>query len=212
MRWNHPQRGLINPGDFIHLAEETGLILSIGEFVLREACRQVKAWRQNYPGLWVAVNLSARQFQDPNLLPVIEKILEETGCPGEGLHFEITESVAMKDFGYSSKIMDYLNTIGIQISLDDFGIGYSSLSYLSRFPIKILKIDSSFVKEIFEKQNNKAIITAIISMCHALNLEVIAEGVESEEQINFLESIGCDKIQGFLFSSALPAGEFDKWF
>ena len=211
VRWNHPQRGLTNPSEFIHIAEDTGLILSIGEFVLREACRQVVAWRrQGYPDLWVSVNLSARQFQDQNLPPTIEKILSETGCPGDGLHIEITESVAMKDFSYSSKILNYLSGLGIQISLDDFGIAYSSLSYLSRFPIKILKIDRWFIMELLEKQNNEAIIIAIVSMSHALNLEVIAEGVETERQIHFLQSIGCDKIQGHVFSSALTAEGFEN--
>jgi diguanylate cyclase (GGDEF)-like protein len=211
VRWRHPQRGLIRPIKFIAVAEETGLILPIGNYVLREACRQVKAWREgNHPGLWVSVNLSGRQFQDQDLLDSIEGILKETGLSGDGLQLEITESVAMKDFSHSTRVLNSLDQLGVQIALDDFGNGYSSLGYLNRFPIKILKIDRSFITDIGLNPNSEAITTAIISMSHALNLGVVAEGVETEEQLAFLQSISCDNIQGFLFSPPIPADEFEK--
>lgn len=211
VRWNHPQRGLIIPNEFIHVAEETGLILQLGEFVLREACTQAKAWRESkHSNLCVSVNLSARQFQDQNLIKTIRKILAETGLSGNSLQLEITESVAMKDFSHSARVLNGLEQMGIQISLDDFGIGYSSLSYLNRFPIKILKIDRSFIKDIEENQSSKAITTAIISMSHALNLDVIAEGVETEKQLDILRLISCNKIQGYLFSRAVPADQLEK--
>jgi diguanylate cyclase (GGDEF)-like protein len=211
VRWQHPQRGIITPDDFIHVAEETGLIIPIGEYVMREACKQVKIWRENkQPDLRISVNLSGRQFEDQNLLSTIKEILSDTGLPGKGLHLEITESVAMKDFSSSIKLMHSLEEMGIQISFDDFGIGHSSLGYLNRFPIKVLKIDRSFIKDIQENQSSEALYAAIISMGHALNLEVIAEGVETESQLAFLQSISCDKIQGFLISRAVPAEELEK--
>ena len=211
VRWNHPQRGIIYPADFIHVAEETGLILPIGKYVLEQACAQVKAWRESkHRDLWVSVNLSGRQFQDQNLLNLIQQNLNGIGLSGDGLHLEITESVAMKDISHSARVLNNLDQLGVKISLDDFGNGYSSLGYLNRFPIKILKIDPSFIKDIEESRNSEAIITAIISLSHALNLEVVAEGVETEKQLAFLESISCDKIQGYLVSHPLPAKELEK--
>jgi diguanylate cyclase (GGDEF)-like protein len=211
VRWIHPQRGICLPAEFIHVAEETGLILPIGEYVLQKACSQIKSWRESKnPDLWVSVNLSGRQFQDNNLVNAISQILAETGLPGEGLQLEITESVAMKDIAYSIRVLNDLNQLGIQISLDDFGNGYSSLGYLNRFPVKVLKIDRTFIQDIVGNRNNEAICTAIISMGHTLNMEVIAEGVETEKQLIFLESVACNKVQGYLFSRPLPPDELDK--
>jgi EAL domain-containing protein (putative c-di-GMP-specific phosphodiesterase class I) len=211
VRWLHPQRGIINPVEFIHVAEETGLILPMGEYVLREACKQVKTWRESrHPGLMVSVNLSGRQFQVQQLANTIKQILDETGFTGDGLQLEITESVAMKDLNYSAMTFTDLDRMGIQISLDDFGNGYSSLGYLNRFPIKILKIDRAFIKDIEKKQNNQTITKAIISMSHALGLDVVAEGVETEEQLAFLQTIFCDKVQGFLISRPLPAEQLES--
>jgi len=211
LRWQHPRRGIILPEEFIHVAEETGLILQIGEFVLHEACSQVKAWRiGKHAGLWVSVNLSGRQFRDPNLFKLIKKSLAERGLPGDSLQLEITESVAMKDLSYSTSVLKNLDRLGISISLDDFGNGYSSLGYLNRFPIKILKIDRSFIKDIGRSQNSEAIASAIISMGHALNMEVVAEGVETERQLAGLRSISCDRIQGHLFSCAKPASQLEN--
>jgi diguanylate cyclase (GGDEF)-like protein len=211
VRWNHPQRGILDPIEFIHIAEETGLILPVGEFVLREACRQLQAWRAQKPsGLWVSVNLSARQFEDQNLLKTIERVLAESGLPGDSLQLEITESVAMKDFAYSARVLNDLSRLGIQIALDDFGNGYSSLGYLNRFPIKIIKIDHSFIKDIERNSSSAAIITAIVSMSHTLGMEVVAEGVETEAQLAFLQSISCNKIQGNLICRAGPAEQIDQ--
>jgi diguanylate cyclase (GGDEF)-like protein/PAS domain S-box-containing protein len=208
IRWKHPQRGIVPPMEFIGVAEDSGLILQIGEYVLRESCRQVKIWRESgFPNLWVSVNISGRQFQDKNLLKIIENILRETGVPGDALRLELTETVAMKDIEYSVRILRELDKLGIHLSLDDFGNGYSSLGYLKRFPLKVLKIDRSFIQDIEFNKNSEAITSAIISMGHTLNLEVVAEGVETEEQLAFLNARLCNEVQGFLFSRPVPAEE-----
>jgi diguanylate cyclase (GGDEF)-like protein len=208
IRWMHPQRGIVAPLDFIPVAEETGLIIPIGEFVLRTACLQAKAWRAaGLSELWVSVNLSTRQFQDQNLVQKIESILLETGLPSNGLRLEITESVAMQDLAYGIRVLKDLNKLGVHVSLDDFGNGYSSLNYLKQFPLKVLKIDQSFVQDIMVNKNSNAITMAIIAMARSLGLEVVAEGVEKEEQLAFLKSKFCDEVQGFLFSEPLPASE-----
>jgi EAL domain-containing protein (putative c-di-GMP-specific phosphodiesterase class I) len=211
VRWNHPKRGIVPPAEFITVAEESGLIIQIGEYVLQEACRQAKVWREaGYPNFWVSVNLSARQFQDTNLLNTVEQILGETGLPGNCLRLEVTETVAMKDIEYSVKILKELGRLGIHLSLDDFGNGYSSLGYLKRFPLKSLKIDRSFIRDLVIDSSSEAITAAIISLGHTLNLEVVAEGVETEEQLAFLKSQICDEIQGFLFSRPMPGNELSQ--
>jgi diguanylate cyclase (GGDEF)-like protein/PAS domain S-box-containing protein len=208
IRWKHPKRGIVSPAEFIGVAEDSGLILQIGEYVLREACRQIKIWREaGFPNLWVSVNISGRQFQDKNLLNIIEHILRETGVAGEALRLEVTETVAMKDIEHSVRILMELDKLGIHLSLDDFGNGYSSLGYLKRFPLKVLKIDRSFIQDIEVNKNSEAITSAIISMGHTLNLEVVAEGVETEEQLSFLNARLCNEVQGFLFSKPVPAEE-----
>lgn len=208
IRWKHPKRGIVPPMEFIGVAEDSGLILQIGEYVLREACKQVKIWREaGFPNLWVSVNISGRQFQDKNLLKIVENILKATGIPGEALRLEVTETVAMKDIEYSVRILKELDRLGIHLSLDDFGNGYSSLGYLKRFPLKVLKIDRSFIQDIEVNKNSEAITSAIISMGHTLNLEVVAEGVETEEQLAFLNARLCNEVQGFLFSRPVPAEE-----
>lgn len=208
VRWMHPERGIIPPLDFIPQAEEIGLIIPIGEFVLRTACTQTKIWHDNgFSWLWVSVNLSARQFQDQNLVRKISQILLESGLPAECLRLEITESVAMQDITYGIKVLKELRELGVQVSLDDFGNGYSSLSYLKRFSINILKIDQSFIQDILVNKNSESITIAIIEMARSLGLEVVAEGVEKEEQLAFLRSKFCDDVQGFLFSKPLPLAE-----
>jgi len=210
VRWEHPKRGILPPKDFIGVAEETGHILPIGEYVLRTACLQTKAWRElGAHNFWVSVNLSARQFQDANLVDKVVKILSETGLPNDGLRLEITESIAVRDIKYTTKIMKKFDALGIKTSLDDFGTGYSSLSYLKQFPLKILKIDQSFVQDILNKKN-ASLITAIISMARSLGLEVVAEGVEKDEQLTFLRSQLCDNVQGFLLSHPISASELTK--
>ncbi len=211
LRWNHPQRGMVLPNDFIPIAEETGLILQIGEYVLHQACAQAKIWRDNgYSKLWISVNLSGRQFQDKTLVKMVKRVLNETGLPSDGLRLEVTESVAMRDLDYSISVLNDLNKLGVNISLDDFGKGYSSLSYLKQFPLKVLKIDRSFIQDNDTNKSGEAITSAIIFMGQTLNMEVIAEGVETEDQLNFLKSQFCDEVQGFLFSRPRPADELTK--
>jgi len=210
IRWNNPELGLLSPDEFIPVAEDCGLIFPIGEWVLRTACAQMKQWhRAGHGDLHVAVNLSARQFQQHDLTSMIERILEETGLPASSLDIEITESTAMHNAEMSLAIMTRLKQMGIRLSIDDFGTGYSSLSYLKKFPIDTVKIDQNFVRDLTASPNDGAIISAVISMARALNLRVVAEGVETEEQLEFLRRQHCETIQGFLYSHPLPAEEFE---
>jgi diguanylate cyclase (GGDEF)-like protein/PAS domain S-box-containing protein len=209
VRWNHPESGLIQPEDFIPVAEETQLIVPIGAWVLRTACTQMKLWHDSgHPWLRVAVNLSPRQFQDTELVGTVERILAETGFPAPLLDLEITESTAMQNAEFSLSILNRLKEMGIRISIDDFGTGYSSLSYLKRFPIDTVKIDQDFVRDL--TSNDAAIISAVISMARALNLRVIAEGVETEEQLAFLRREQCSEMQGFLYSQPLTVAGFEQ--
>jgi diguanylate cyclase (GGDEF)-like protein/PAS domain S-box-containing protein len=211
VRWMHPQRGILAPGEFIQVAEDTGLIVPIGEYVLRTACQQAKAWRDaGYSTFWVSVNISARQFRNKDLIEMIARILEETGLPSGGLRLEITESVAVQNTEYTIKIMNELDAMGVYTSLDDFGTGYSSLSYLKQFPLRVLKVDQSFIQDIQHSPKNEALIKAIIGMARSLGLEVVGEGVEKAEQLQFLRTQMCDQVQGFLFSRPIPAEELGK--
>ncbi len=212
LRWKHPELGLISPSKFIPLAEETGLIVPIGEWVLRTACTQTKYW-QNLLGLSslsIAVNLSARQFQQPNLVELIKQILTETQLQPECLELEITETIAMQNIELTIDILNQLNQMGVSISIDDFGTGYCSLSYLKNFPIHTLKIDRSFVRDLTTNTQDAAITTAIIALAHGLNLAVVAEGVETEEQRNVLKLMKCELMQGYLFSCAVSAEDATK--
>lgn len=211
IRWKHPQKGILSPQEFIQVAEDTGLIVPLGEFVLRTACAQANDWRNSgYPDFWVSVNISARQFRDKNLIEMIASILKETGLPSDGLRLEITESVAVQNREYTIQILQELNAMGVYTSLDDFGTGYSSLSYLKQFPLKVLKVDQSFVQDIEASPKTQALIKAIIGMARSLELEVIGEGVEKVEQLDFLRGQSCDQVQGFLLSRPLPASEITK--
>jgi EAL domain-containing protein (putative c-di-GMP-specific phosphodiesterase class I) len=211
LRWNHPTRGLVTPKDFMTLAEETGLIVTIGKWVLETACQQMKQWRDDgHLDMRVAVNVSIRQFQDQSLRDIIHKILIETGLPGECLQIEITESAAMRDFDLITQTIHELSRMGVQISIDDFGTSYSSLGYLKRFPVTGIKIDQTFIHDLMEDIDDAAITTAIIAIGHILNLNVVAEGVETEKQLNFLLSQSCDEIQGFLLDHPMPAGEITE--
>lgn len=213
LRWLHPQRGTVFPLEFIHVAEETGYIVPIGHYVLHSACKQVKAWRDaGNPKLWVAVNISGRQFQDDNLVQMVSQVLEETGLESDGLRLEVTESVAMRDLEYTIRVLNELDKLGVYASLDDFGTGYSSLSYLKRFPLKVLKIDQSFIQDILVNKNSKAITMAVIAMARSLNLEVVAEGVEKVEQMDFLRNLVCDHVQGFFLSHPLSAADLSAVF
>ena len=208
LRWKHPQLGLVSPAEFIPLAEETGLIIPIGEWVLRSACLQNREWlEQGVPRMRVAVNLSGFQFQQKNLLDMITSVLAETGLEAELLELEITESVIMQNPDFAVSVLNSLKEIGIHISIDDFGTGYSSLAHLKRFSVNTLKIDKSFVRDVEVNSADAAITTAIIAMGNSLNLKVIAEGVETEGQFSFLSENRCDEVQGFLFSTPMPASE-----
>jgi diguanylate cyclase (GGDEF)-like protein/PAS domain S-box-containing protein len=204
VRWLHPKRGLVSPAEFIPLAEETGIIIPLGEWVLRTACGQNKAWQDaGFPPMRVAVNLSAYQFNQANIVQIVADILQETGLHPAYLELEITESVAMQNAKQVIGTLEELKKLGIQVSIDDFGTGYSSLSYLRSFPIDRLKIDRSFVNDITSTHGETTIAASIIAMAQSLNLEVIAEGVETEVQFEFLKNKGCHEMQGYFFSKPL---------
>jgi len=210
LRWNHPDRGLILPADFVPLAEETGLIVSIGEWVLNSACAQAQSWTERgHDPIRVMVNISARQFQERNLGDVIDRALLAADLPADLLELEITESVVMRDTEDTIRSLKSLKAKGLRLSVDDFGTGYSSLGYLKLFPIDTLKIDRSFVRDISVDAFDEAIAAAIVGLARSLHLRVIAEGVETPTQLAFLRRVGCDEMQGHLFSSAVPADEFE---
>jgi len=214
LRWDHPERGRVSPGDFIHVAEETGLIGAIGEWVLWEACRQVQAWQQLMPAgsppLPVSVNLSARQFADPRLVDMVATTLAITGLPACALRLEITESVLMDRAETSIRLMDRLKALGVQIQVDDFGTGYSSLGYLHRFPIDALKVDASFVSQLEVDPENREIVKTIVALAKNLRMGVVAEGVESAGQQAFLRRLGCETMQGFLFAGPLEPEQIEQ--
>ncbi len=204
LRWKHPSRGLVSPVDFIQLAEDTGLILRIGEQALRDAC----AWAHKIgvdKRMPVAVNISARQFNDPKLVEMVARTLEETGLPADMLELEITESTVMRQTDATLAVLKKLKDLGVSLAIDDFGTGYSSLAYLKRFPVDKLKIDKSFITDVPKSRDHNAIVTAIIGLAHALSLRVVAEGVETEAQLEFLQGAGCDLIQGYLAGEPIDA-------
>ncbi|GGA87762.1 GGDEF and EAL domain-containing protein [Ornithinibacillus halotolerans] len=210
LRWKHPEKGYISPAEFIPLAEKTGLIIEIGDWVLLEACRQNKEWQERgLKPLTVSVNLSARQFYQPNLVEKIKNVLQKTGLQARFLELEITESMAMSNEEEILKTLYELRSLGVLVSIDDFGTGYSSFKYLSVFPVTKLKIDKMFLDDM--QKENRAIVKSIIHMSHSLNLKVIAEGVETDEQLAFLTREQCDEMQGFLFSKPLPADRLLKF-
>ena len=210
LRWMHPVHGVIPPAKFIPIAEECGLIGAIGVWVMREACRQARAWQlEGLPSMRVAVNLSASQFRQSNIVTMIRDALDAAGLEARFLEVELTESVVMTDPEGSIAILEKLSTMGVLVSVDDFGTGYSSMSYLRRFPIDKLKIDRAFINEVMSRPEDASIVRAIVSLAHSLQLKVVAEGVESTEQVDFLKHLGCDQYQGFHFSPALPAPQFE---
>jgi EAL domain-containing protein (putative c-di-GMP-specific phosphodiesterase class I) len=210
VRWNHPEWGLVRPARFIPLAEETGLIVPLGEWVLREACRQAREWMDHglKPGV-VSVNLSARQFRQEGLVRAVSRVLEETRLDPALLEFELTESMVMHNVETAIATLQGLKSLGVALSVDDFGTGYSSLSYLRQLPVDTLKIDRSFVRDIGAGENpdDGVIAQAIISLGHSLRLKVIAEGVETDAQLRFLRQHDCDEVQGFYFGEPVPPEE-----
>ena len=211
VRWEHPELGLIGPMQFIPYAEESGLIVHLGKWILREACRQNEAWqRSGYPHLRVAVNVSGRQFRQHDFVNVVSSILAETGMAADALELELTETVFMQEAEHTKAVFERLRKMDVQVAIDDFGIGYSNLSYLKRFGVDRLKIDQSFVRDITTDRNNAAIVNAIMAMARSLQIEVTAEGVETEQQLHYLREQGCSEGQGFLFSHPLPAAELEQ--
>jgi EAL domain-containing protein (putative c-di-GMP-specific phosphodiesterase class I) len=212
LRWQHPELGLVSPTEFIPIAEVSGLILSIGEWVLRTSLHQLKTWIDNgMAPITLAVNLSAVQFRHPHLPALVTQILDEVQLAPHHLELELTESAAMSDPLKAVAVMDDLHARGIRMSIDDFGTGYSSLSYLKRFQAYKLKIDQAFVRDITDDPDDKAIVSAIISMASSLDMQTIAEGVETEGQLEFLRQQGCDQMQGYYFSKPLPKDAFEAF-
>jgi EAL domain-containing protein (putative c-di-GMP-specific phosphodiesterase class I) len=212
LRWQHPELGMVSPAEFIPIAESSGQILQIGEWVLRTAVHQMKSWMDTGLGpMIIAVNLSAVQFRHPNLPELVTQILDAAKLPPQFLELELTEGVAMDDPLGAIAVMIDLHERGIRLSIDDFGTGYSSLSYLKRFKVYKLKIDQSFVRDITDDPEDKAIVSAIISLAGSLGLQTIAEGVETEGQLAFLREQGCNEMQGYHFSKPLPAEQFEAF-
>lgn len=212
VRWRHPERGLISPGDFIPLAEETGLIIPLGEWVFQQAARQVTHWRKNgLPNLVVSVNISALQFRKENFVDRIQAILAEEHAESHSLELELTESILMHDMQASIQTLNYLREIGFRIAIDDFGTGFSSLNYLRRLPVNVLKIDQSFVREMLAERASLAIVESIITLAHSLGKETIAEGVETQAELDVLTERGCRLMQGYFFAKPLPVPAFEAW-
>lgn len=210
VRWNHPVKGLIMPDEFIELAEETGVIAELGHWVLLEACKQLKQWQDmGYSDITIAVNLSARQFKDTKVVETVQAVIKETGINPEDLELEITESIALDDIAYSVDTIQRLKEIGIKFSLDDFGTGYSSMNYLKHLPVNNLKLDKNFMASIVENSSDKAIVSAIITLAKSLDLNVIAEGVENNEQVAFLKEAKINKVQGYLYSGPVSKRDAD---
>lgn len=205
MRWRHPAKGIISPAEFIPVAEESSLILALGEWGLREACHQVKIWQEQGAGeLPMAVNLSAKQFQDERLLPLVCEVLAENNIPPESLELEITESALMEEPDKAVQLIKDIRYLGVRIAIDDFGTGYSSLAYLKSFPVNTLKIDQVFIRDIVRDRNDAAIVTSVLSMAESMGLKVVAEGVETEGQLDVLKKMGCEEVQGYYFTKPLP--------
>jgi EAL domain-containing protein (putative c-di-GMP-specific phosphodiesterase class I) len=212
LRWEHPEFGMVSPAEFVPLLEETRLIDPVGEWVLESACRQGQIWREQFDlPLRMAVNLSAREFSDPRLLRRLSRILDQTGFDRYLLELELTESTIMRDDRHSVRVFNALWDMEVRIAVDDFGTGYSSLSYLKRFPIDTLKIDRGFIRDIGTDPDDAAIVRAIIAMASSLNLHVVAEGVETDEQRDFLHAEGCHLVQGYLCHRPAPADEVARF-
>jgi EAL domain-containing protein (putative c-di-GMP-specific phosphodiesterase class I) len=211
IRWSHPERGLVSPDDFIPLAEDSGSIVSIGTWVLRTACDQLKSWQAHAitRHLTLAVNVSAKQFHQPDFVSQVTRIIQESGARPAQLKLELTESMLLEDVDSIIAKMNELKLLGVHFSMDDFGTGYSSLQYIKRLPLDQLKIDQSFVRDINADANSTAIVKTVVAMSQALGLEVIAEGVETEEQKTFLDKNGCHTFQGYLFGKPVPVDQFE---
>ncbi len=210
LRWQHPEQGLISPAKFLPIAEEIGLIVPIGEWILHSACQQMALWQTQISTasqLKMSVNLSAKQLQDPNFLGAVKRVLTQTGLEGKSLQLELTESMLMENLKALTTLLWQLKEEGIELSIDDFGTGYSSLSYLHRLPIDNLKIDRSFIKSIGKEKDGRNIVATIINLAHQMEMTTIAEGIESPKQLDRLQFLGCEKVQGYLFSRPVPSDQ-----
>jgi EAL domain-containing protein (putative c-di-GMP-specific phosphodiesterase class I) len=213
LRWKHPQQGLVPPGEFIPVAEETGLIKPIGLWVLQESCRQMREWQEKHPNaknMRIAVNISGHQLAQPDLVEQVRRTVASTGIDPRTLAVEITESALVRDMSMGAAVLQQLRELAIQLNIDDFGTGYSSLSYLQNLPVDTLKIDRSFIKSIKQDGGRSEIVQAIISLAHNLKMKVVAEGVETREQLDTLTALRCNGAQGFLFARPVPAEEAEK--
>jgi EAL domain-containing protein (putative c-di-GMP-specific phosphodiesterase class I) len=209
LRWEHPEDGFISPQDFIPVAEESGLIMEIGQWILTQACKEAASWkREGLPFQHIAVNISGVQVQHAEFARSVKEILDSSGLPAESLELEVTESFLMEDAEASARLLVELRQLGISIAIDDFGTGYSSLAYLTRFPVNKLKIDRSFIGRVCSDAHNAEISRAVITLGHALNMQVVAEGIELEQQLDFLKNEGCDEGQGYLIAKPMPHDEF----
>ena len=212
VRWNHPTRGLIFPDEFIHVAESTGMIIDMGNWIIEESIAQIKEWnRIGFSNLKIAINLSPRQFQNKELVPFIEMMMKKYQVDASQLEFEITETMSMNNINTTMRILNELKSIGVSIAIDDFGTGYSSLAYLKKFPINTLKIDMAFVLDMVEDEGDRVIVQTIISMAHSLGFRTVAEGVETQAHVDLLKNMDCDELQGYHYSKAIPKDDFTKY-
>jgi len=212
VRWQHPERGLLPPGEFISFAEQRGLISSLDRWVMRAACKQLRAWREaGLPPVVVSVNMSAIEFNQSNLLSEVQQVLSDTGIDPQWLEIELTETTLMKQSEHVLGVLESLQSLGVRLAVDDFGTGYSSLAYLKRYPLDKLKIDRTFIKDTPEDNDDVSLVTAIIQMARSLNLRTVAEGVETKEQWNLLKRMGCDLIQGYYLSRPMAAEDALRW-
>jgi EAL domain-containing protein (putative c-di-GMP-specific phosphodiesterase class I) len=212
IRWRHFERGIVSPATFVPVAEDTGLVVPMGRWVLREACRQALAWQScaaNGKPFTISVNLSVREFAQPDLVKAIATILEDTGLPAKALHIEITESAVIGQKHPAIDTVEQLRALGVGIHLDDFGTGYSALSYLHRLPLDAVKVDRAFISSIDQEERPLHVVKAIVSLAHAIGLEVVAEGVTNQRQLDLLRTMGCDQAQGFIFSRPCNSEELD---
>jgi EAL domain-containing protein (putative c-di-GMP-specific phosphodiesterase class I) len=208
MRWRHPTRGAVSPAEFIPVAEQSGVIMELGAIALRQACQDAMTWRSP---VRVAVNLSPVQFRDPKLVALVAEILDQSGLPASRLKLEITETVLLEDNATNLEVLHQLKELGVLIVLDDFGTGYSSLGYLQRFPFDKLKINQSFVRPLIERPESQAIVRSILHLARALGIDTTAEGVETQEQLQWLVREGCGQIQGYMLGRPMPAGDVNRF-
>ena len=207
LRWNHPDRGELAPGAFLRIAEDDGLIVPIGAWVLEESCRQLAAWRAQGRDLWVSVNVSARQLSQVDFVAVVERALRETGVPASSICLEVTETAVLRRPDVAREVLLALRRLGIRVALDDFGLGYSSLTHLKALPVDVVKVDRSFVADLVSSTQDRAVVEAVITLAGRMGLTVIAEGVETLDQDELLREMGCPVVQGYLYGRPAPAAE-----